>query len=246
MAKRKSSSSGSSSIQLPTSVYAAFGLIVIGFVACLFWTKLTSPQITVNSSTVTEQLTKCQDLVTAKLEYTGLVTYEEGHISFIDKKGFTMTYNADVNAGVSLGDAKVDVEGTDINIQLPKATLKSISIDPDSLKFYDQKFALFNWQNREDTQSALKIAKKDAESKVNDSKLLEQADEQAKTAVEALFSPLTGEGAYKLTVTTEGETAATTADTGTEGTSSSEQSGTTSESEQSVATITEDSSTSAQ
>lgn len=211
MAKKKSSSSSSSSsVKLPNFVYTAIGLMAIGFIACLVWTKLISPQVTIDTTTVTAQLEKCQDLVTAKLQYRGLVTYEEGKITFIDKKAFTMQYDATVSAGVDLSKAKVDVTEDTINIELPKSEMKSIEIDPESIQFYDQQYALFNWQNRSDTAEALTIAKEDAQKKVDESDLLEQADEQARTSVETLFSILTdNENGWKLNITTKGQKATT-------------------------------------
>lgn len=221
MAKKKSESSSSSSlsnIKLPSSLQGAFGLIVIGFIACLVWTKLIAPQVTVTTQTVTEQLMKCEELVTAKLQYTGLVTYQEGNITLIDKKAYTMQYDATVSAGIDLSQAKVDVEDGVISIDLPKSTLKSIVIDPDTIQFRDQEYALFNWQNRSDTVEALKIAEDDAKKKVDENDLLTQADEQARSAVEALFSILTGENGYTLKITTEGEATAETEATTAEAT----------------------------
>lgn len=215
--KKKSSSSASeSSIKLPNFVYSAIGLIAIGFIACLVWTKLTTPQVTIDTNTITAQLMKCEDLVSAKLLYTGQVSYEEGEIAFINKKAFTMQYDATVSAGVDLSKATVNVEDGTISIVLPKSTLKSIEIDPDTIQIYDEQKALFNWQNRSDTTEALKIAKDDAQAKVDASDLLAQADEQACSTVETLFSILTGENGYTLKVSTKGAkatVASTTAST---------------------------------
>lgn len=216
--KKKSSSTNKSSadaidstiaknVKLPNFVYAAIALIAIGWIACLVWTKLTTPTVTIDTNTITAQLMKCEDLVSAKLLYTGQVSYEEGEIAFINKKAFTMQYDATVSAGVNLSEAKVDVDENTISIELPKSTLKSIEIDPDSIDIYDEQKALFNWQNRSDTAEALKIAKEDAQAKVDESDLLTQADEQARSTVETLFSILTGENGYTLNVTTKGQKA---------------------------------------
>lgn len=214
--KKSSSSSSESSIKLPNFVYSAIGLIAIGFIACLVWTKLTTPQVTIDTNTITAQLMKCEDLVSAKLLYTGQVSYEEGEIAFINKKAFTMQYDATVSAGVDLSKATVNVEDGTISIVLPKSTLKSIEIDPDTIQIYDEQKALFNWQNRSDTTEALKIAKDDAQAKVDASDLLAQADEEACSTVETLFSILTGENGYTLKVSTKGAkatVASTTAST---------------------------------
>lgn len=214
--KKKSSSSSTDvadaidntiakNVKLPTFLYAAVALIAVGWIACLVWTKLWAPTVTIDTNTITAQLMKCEDLVTAKLLYTGQVSYEEGEIAFINKKAFTMQYDATVSAGVDLANAKVDVSDSVISIELPKSTLKSIEIDPDTIEIYDEQKSLFNWQNRSDTTEALKIAKEDAQKKVDESDLLTQADEEARNTVETLFSILTGENGYTLNVTTKGQ-----------------------------------------
>ena len=185
-----------------TALYliAAIALIAVGFLASQLWERMSAPTVRMDTTTVTQQLERCQDLVTAKLEYRGLVTYEEGDIDFINKKGFTMIYDADVAASVDLSKAEVAVDGRSVSIKLPHAKLESVSIDPDSLKFYDEKFALFNWQNKTDTAEALKLADKDAESKVDKTALLKTADKQAKKVIASMFAPFTGEGGYEVAV----------------------------------------------
>lgn len=175
-------------------------LVAVGFLASQLYTRMTTPTVRLDTTTVTSQLIKCQDLVTAKLEYRGLVTYEEGDIDWINKKGFTMVYDATVAAGVDLSKADVSVAGRDVKIALPQAKMTSTSIDPDSLKFYDEKFALFNWQNKTDTAEALKLADKDAESKVDKTALLKTADKQAKKVIASMFAPFTGEDGYEVAV----------------------------------------------
>lgn len=187
----------------PRIVYIllAVALIAVGFMGSQMWNNAREPHVRVDTTTVTSQLVRCQKLVTAKLEYRGLVKYEEGDIDLINKKGFSMIYDATVSASVDLKKAKASVNDRTIKIELPSAERESVSIDPDSLEFYDEKRALFNWQNRADTAKALEYAKKDAEEKIKKGDLIEKADEQAVSAIKTLFSPLTEDGAYKLEVT---------------------------------------------
>lgn len=164
--------------------------------------RVFTPAVKLDTTSVSERLEECQDLVTAKLDYRGLVRYEEGDIDFINKKAFTMIYDAQVSAGVDLSQAKVTVSGREVQVTLPAATVKSIEIDPDSLEFYDEKFALFNWQDRADTAEALKLAQKDAEAKVDESDLISTASKQAKTVVETLLKPLQSDNdPYTVNVT---------------------------------------------
>lgn len=186
--------------------------IALGILGTFSVQRLLAPSVRLDTTTVTEQLERVQELATAKLSYRGLVKYEEGDIDFINKKGFTMIYDAEVRAGVDLSRARVEVSGRDVRVALPAATVQSISIDPDSIRFYDEKFALFNWQNRTDAAEALKLAQENANEKVDASKLIAEANDQAVEAVRALLSPFTGEGGY--TVAVEIDPAADAARTG--------------------------------
>ena len=108
---------------------------------------------------------------------------------------------SEVRAGVDLAQARVEVSGNAITVSLPAPQLLGIEIDPNSLEFYDSSFALFNWENKQDTAEALKVAQQDAEGKVNQANMLEQAKAQAHTLVENLLKPFTvGDNAYTVTV----------------------------------------------
>ena len=173
-----------------------------GWLACTAWNNATGTKVTLDTATVTEQLESCQDLVTAKLNYRGLVTYEEGEIAYLTKTGFTMIYDAEVQAGIDLSAAEVEVSGKSIQITLPAATITSVAVDADSLEFYDEQYALFNWQEREDTAAALALAEADAQATAEESGLVEAANEQAVEVIETLLAPVTsGDDGYTLTVT---------------------------------------------
>ena len=191
-------------LKLVLLVIALVAFFVGGWLASNAWANATGTKVTLDTATVTEQLESCQDLVTAKLEYRGLVTYEEGEIAFLTKTGFTMIYDATVLAGIDLAQAEVEVSGKSISITLPSASITSVAVDADSLEFYDEQYALFNWQDREDTAEALALAEADALVKAEESGLVEAANEQAVAVVETIFSPLTsGDDGYVLTVTVE-------------------------------------------
>lgn len=189
-----------SKITLPSQVFVAIGLVVVGFLAAS-WFYNSTPSVKLTSTAISEQLTECSELATMRMSYRGMVTYEEGEISLINKKGFTMVYNAEARAGVDLSQAEVTLNGTEIDVKLPHSTVQSLSIDSDSLEFYDVERALFNWQNREDTATALQMAEKDAQSKVDESSMLSDADDQAVKTVQGLMAPFTANDTYTLSVT---------------------------------------------
>ena len=132
-------------------VIVAVALIAAGVFGTLAVQRTFEPSISLSSTSIQEQLSDCSELATAKLDYRGLVRYENGDIDFITKKAFTMVYDAEVRAGVDLAQARVEVSGNAITVSLPAPQLLGIEIDPNSLEFYDSSFALFNWENKQDT-----------------------------------------------------------------------------------------------
>lgn len=181
-------------------IIGAAALVAVGFLGAKLLDRAAEPSVTMSADTVAEQLVECSELATMKLEYRGLVTYEEGELPLLTKKAFTMIYDADVRAGVDLSQATVEVAGPSVKVSLPAATVQSIAIDPDSLQFYDQRYALLNWQDRDDTAKALQMAQDDAEAKVDHTAMIGDAQKQAETIVETMLLPFTEDGDYTVEV----------------------------------------------
>ena len=181
-------------------IIGAAALVAVGFLGAKLLDRAAEPSVTMSADTVAEQLVECSELATMKLEYRGLVTYEEGELPLLTKKAFTMIYDADVRAGVDLSQATVEVAGSSVEVSLPAATVQSIAIDPDSLQFYDQRYALLNWQDRDDTAKALQMAQDDAEAKVDHTAMIGDAQKQAETIVETMLLPFTEDGDYTVEV----------------------------------------------
>ena len=125
----------------------------------IFNPKKAEPEIT--TTIVSRQLQTMQDLTTAKENDYGFEEFSEGNIAHVNKKKFTMFYSYEIRAGVDLAKAgiKVHDDTRTISITLPKATLQSVSVDPDSLRFFDSESSLFNGNEVTDTAEALKHAK---------------------------------------------------------------------------------------
>ena len=199
----KKASGGSRAAKAVLGIIVAVALVAAGFALARYEDSLGEPKVSLDAVTVAEQLEGCQELACAKLEYRGFVTYEEGEIDWLTKTGFTMVYDATVRAGVDLSEAEVTVDGSQITIVLPPATIQTVEVDADSLEFYDEKYALFNWQERDDTATALELAEENALEVAEEDGLIEAAEEQAVEVIETLFSPFTADGVYTLTVTIE-------------------------------------------
>ncbi len=166
-------------------------LLGIGFYGGLQYRPVEEPSIDV--AALEAQIADCSDLTTAKLSYTGFVSYEEGDIPLLTKKAFSMKYVAEARAGVDLSKAKVTLSEDTIKVKLPKAETQVIAIDPNSLEFFDEKRALFNWQDRADSATALEAAEADVEDKIDQTALIEEANKQAHLVIEELLAPFTVE-----------------------------------------------------
>lgn len=179
---------------------AVVALLALGFAGAKLLDK--EPKVTVSATSIEERLSQCSSLTTARLDYRGIVKYEEGEIQKKKKKGFSMIYDAHIKAGIDLSKAEVKVSGDTIRIKLPDPEVQDTIIDPDSLESYDEQFALFNWTNKEDTAKAMEYAKKDAGGKADHTDLLEQANDQAQTVIKTLIMPITEDDAnnYKVEI----------------------------------------------
>lgn len=104
-----------------------------------------------------------------------------------------MIYDAHIKAGVDLSKATVSISNDTIKITVPKAEIQDVTVDSDTLEFYDEQFALFNWTDKSDTAKAMEYAKEDAKVKAAATDILTQAKEQAKTVIETLIVPITAD-----------------------------------------------------
>lgn len=178
--------------------------VVLAAVCALLGARIaqTSSQPSIDETVVTKQLKACSDLATSKMMYRGLVTYTSGNIELWNKKSFQMIYDAEIKAGVDMSEADVSMDGKRIEKTLPAATIQDVSIDPDSIKIYDQKYSLLNWSDRSDTSAAMSEAKADAREAAEKSDMTGQADTQARAIVKQMFAVIDGQDGYEVDVRT--------------------------------------------
>lgn len=166
-------------------------LLLASFLGGMFYYRNTHKEnpIRVTSSMLESRLAECSDLTTCRLEYVDLVKYSSGNIPLFTKRSFSMIYSADIRAGVDLSQAKVNISKQYIEIVLPPTQVQNIEVNTDSLRFYDERFALFSWSNKEDISQAIKIAREDALKHANIDKLKAQARKQAESVIYKLIAP---------------------------------------------------------
>ena len=144
----------------------------------------------ISTSVIEAKLSECSDLTTCRLEYVDLVKYSSGTIPFMTKKSFTMIYKANIRAGIDLSLAKAHVYPHKVVVSLPQTEIQSMEIDTDSLRFYDEHFALFNWTEKEDIATAMRLAKEDVEKNADLDTLAKQARQQAEIVVKQLVKQI--------------------------------------------------------
>ncbi|MBP3882714.1 MAG: DUF4230 domain-containing protein [Lachnospiraceae bacterium] len=148
----------------------------------------------IDNTSITQKVVGLKQLTTAQLTYHGLVEFEEGKIRFINQKEFLMTYTAKVTAGVDFSQAEVKESDNQVTVKLPAAKIQTITIDPDSIEFYDIKKALFNRASKEDAIEAEKIADEDIRASMDKKELLNTATIQAREMVKEIMTPALANG----------------------------------------------------
>ncbi|MCR5845472.1 MAG: DUF4230 domain-containing protein [bacterium] len=181
--------------------------IVIGAVGAIAIDRyVLNPTTEISVVVLKEELVNCSELATTKLDIVAEERYENVSSRFIDlkwitKKGFTMKYEAEVRAGINFEDAVIEQTGRTITVTLPSADILGVTLDPDSLVFYDSNWALFNWSKKEDVAEAEKLARLSALERAKASGLVDKANEQSLELVKNLFAPLElGENPYIVNV----------------------------------------------
>lgn len=171
-------------------------VVVVLLVMAGFWLKsifFSKSEPTITTEYITGKLDVASELNTAELTYTGVVTYEDGSIPFITKTGFNMIYTATVKAGIDFSEIKVDVSDTAVVVTLPEAKVQSVHVDPNSIQFYDEKFALFNWSSKTDITESIAAAERDITQNANTDELIQKAEEQTERLIKGLLEGAIGD-----------------------------------------------------
>lgn len=195
---------------LPKTIRAVLGTLMVLVLMAIpvsvyrIYNEITHPKVTMTNDVVISQLEKMQDLTTMRKTDYGFEQYQEGDIAFVNRKSFTMFYAYEVRAGIDLSKAvpDIDEENITITITLPEPTIQSVSVDPDSLRFFDEESPIFRSSEFADTAAALKDAKAHAEQAFNKDDLLVEANKQAKDVIEKMYEPFKDLDSYTVKVVT--------------------------------------------
>ncbi len=150
------------------------------------------------------RLTDIAELATVSYYYTNMGQFENSNdfygvkLPFTTKR-FILSYDGVIKAGIDLGQAVISLEGKELVVHLPAATILSHEIDPDSVEVFDEKTSIFNplrvkefTQFQADQQDAM-------EEKAVNNGILAEAREKAQGHVRLLLEKAIPEE-YTLTV----------------------------------------------
>ena len=152
-----------------------------------------SKEQVVTIESIDKRLEDLADLSTAEMIYTNLYTVTEGKIPFLTQKGFSMVYTANVRAGIDMAGVQVQLDDKKVTVTLPEAEIQMLKVAPESIQFYDEKHALFNWDKKTDVTQAIALAEADTREKADTDGLLKQAAQRAERIVEGLLKDSVGD-----------------------------------------------------
>lgn len=163
------------------------------------------PEPVVTSDLLEEQLQAIRELGTVAYHYTNMGRFEN-QLDFygwkvpFTTKSFIVSYDGVIKAGVDLSQAEIRVNGDAVTAVLPAGKILSHEIPEDSIQVFDESRNLFNSITIEDYTGFTAEQKSLLEQRAIDNGLLEEAEEQARAAVEAFLSVTPGMEAYTLKV----------------------------------------------
>ena len=173
-----------------------------------YGSRASEPRIT--GELIGQQLRAVEELVSLEYSYTNVGRFEDQvdfygwKVPFTSKK-FIVAYDGCVKAGVDLAEAEIHVnpEKAAVSVQLPHSQILSHEIPEDSIEVFDETKNIFNPISIQDYTGFTKDQKNEIEVKILSDGFLEEADEKARTAVEAVLTVILEAEGYTLEVTTE-------------------------------------------
>lgn len=144
----------------------------------------------VDTTFLTQILTKSSELTTAKLKITGLSEYHDEGVYVFNRSDFTMCFTATIRAGINLENVKIESDPIQkkILITIPDAEIFEVKVDPNNLKFYGTGFSLFNVNEKEDLAKALALAEEDAKKEASNTGILELANQQSEVLIKGILA----------------------------------------------------------
>ena len=182
-------------------IFGAIIALLIIFVCSLPF--IYNRKATLDTNQMNLLLSKSSELTTAKLKITAMSEFKDSGIAILNRSDFIMVYTATIRAGINMEDVRIEPNeiGKKIIIYIPKAQIQEAKVDtnPEDLKFFDTKFALFNVNEKEDLAKAISLAEEEAKKEAEKTGILELANQQSATLIKVILAEAIPEG-YEIEI----------------------------------------------
>ena len=149
--------------------------------------------VEVDTDILKTELKRISELATAEMTYACKSNVKKGSVPFVTETGCVMYYEATVKAGIDVDKIKISNEEKKVVVTLPAArVLGDPDIKDESIQYYDEKKAVFNWKDGKYYDEARTQAKADVLRHKTTKQLLKFADDYAEEIAKDLLSGLTG------------------------------------------------------
>ncbi|MBR5322935.1 MAG: DUF4230 domain-containing protein [Clostridia bacterium] len=150
------------------------------------------PNPTVTLPPLLMRLEEASELTTANLTFTTMSEFKDSGIAIINKSNFIMVFEATARIGIDIKDVEVDADNINkiVWITIPTAKVLDVDINYDSIKYFDEKFSLFNFNKKEDANEANKQAEAEAKKELEKMGALKMADDQSEALIKGLIEDL--------------------------------------------------------
>ena len=124
--------------------------------------KFQPAEATLSAEAISAKLESSSELVTSKVTLKGIAEYSDEGWYVFNKGDFVMVYQAEVKAGIDVKKVRfaVDDANKTVYIYVPNSEILSIKVLPDKIKYYNESFTLFNFDEKNDANKAQSLAGK--------------------------------------------------------------------------------------
>lgn len=174
----------------------ALAVVCVLILGGIIFILINNNQAKVDTDYLNALVKKSSELTTAKLKYKGMTRYTDEGINIINKADFIMVYDATIRAGIDLDQVNITADDKNkiVYIDVPKAKIIDVNIDTSSIEYFDQGFALFNTDEKEDNNKAIAMAREAAMKDASEMGILELADGQSETLIKGILSDALPDG----------------------------------------------------
>ena len=165
-------------------------LLAIILVAALFlWQKFSKVEIEKKYALVSQELQRCSELTTVKINYSDIVTLKKSAVMGMAKSYSIVKFSGVIRCGIeNLGDSRmyIDQDGKGITLRIPAA--KVLGNDIQEISVFDEQQSIFVPITTQEVLDQVDFAREDTLQKMLDSGILAESEQQARALLTTILS----------------------------------------------------------